>query len=397
MLRFIDAGESHGKFLMGIIEGFPGGLSLNKELINNNLKRRQGGYGRGLRMNIEQDKVEILSGIIRGKTTGSPIGLLIGNKDWKKAKECKEEAEDDLFAIPRPGHADLAGLLKYGLSDYKAILERASARKTAMRVAIGSVATQLLEYFSIYSYSHVLRIGSISVKDSTLASKISTKKDINNIINMINQSKVYCLDADISEKMCQEIDQAKKDGDTLGGIFEVVVYNVPVGLGSHVFWDRQLDSRIAGAMMSIPSVKVVEIGEGLKSAKGRGSQAQDAIYYQKTLKLKDDNKSNFFRKKNWAGGIEGGITNGEEIIVRAYVKPIPTLRAPLPSVNLRDKKVSLANYQRSDCCVVPAASVVGESVVNWEIAKAFLEKFAGDSLREIEDNFNNYLKRIKNC
>ncbi len=393
MLRFIDAGESHGKVLMGIIEGFPAGLSLNVKLINSDLKRRQGGYGRGLRMNIEQDKVEILSGIIAGKTIGSPIGLLIGNKDWTN-KQIKQKEKEDFFTIPRPGHADLAGLLKYGFENYQAILERASARKTAMRVAIGSVAKQLLEYFSIYSYSHVIGIGSITAQENTLR---KIKKDIKNIKKRINQSQVYCLDTDISEKMCQEIDQAKKAGDTLGGIFEVVMYNVPVGLGSHVFWDRQIDSCIAGAIMSIPSVKAVEIGNGLKSAQSRGSLAHDAIYYQKSEKVNDSNKPNFYRKKNWAGGIEGGITNGEEIIVRAYVKPIPTLLLPLSSVNIRNKKSSLANYQRSDCCIVPAASVVGESVVNWEIAKAFLEKFAGDSLREIEDNFNNYQKRIKNC
>lgn len=392
MLRFIDAGESHGKFLMGIIEGLPEGLVVDLEQINFDLKRRQGGYGRGLRMNIEQDAVDIISGLINGKTIGSPLGLLIRNKDFKN-KTITNQEEKGNFNIPRPGHADLAGVLKYGLDDYQAILERASARKTAMRVAIGSVTKQLLEYFSIYSYSHVIRIGTVSVKDSALIQE--EEKGFTYIKEKINQSKVYCLEAETSERMCEEIDKAKKDGDTLGGIFEVVIGNVPIGLGSHVFWDRRMDTRIAGAMMSIPSIKAVEIGEGIKSAESRGSLAQDSIYYQKISSTKNSNKSSFYRKKNWAGGIEGGITNGEEIIVRAYVKPIPTLLKPLSSIDLKSKENSLANYQRSDCCVVPAASVVGESVVNWEIAKAFLEKFSGDSLPEIAENFRNYQERIR--
>lgn len=392
MLRFIDAGESHGKCLMGIIEGLPEGLVVDLKQINIDLKRRQGGYGRGLRMSIEQDTIDIISGIINGKTIGSPLGLLINNKDFRNKSITKQEAKGS-FNIPRPGHADLAGTLKYGLDNYQAILERASARKTAMRVAIGSVAKQLLEYFSIYSYSHVIRIGTVSVKDSTFIQE--GEKDFSYIKEKINQSKVYCLEAETSEKMCQEIDKAKEEGDTLGGIFEVVVGNVPVGLGSHVFWDRRMDTRIAGAMMSIPGIKAVEIGEGIKSAESKGSLVQDSIYYQKIAPTKNSNKSSFYRQKNWAGGIEGGITNGEKIIVRAYVKPIPTLLKPLSSIDLKSKENSLANYQRSDCCVVPAASVVGESVINWETAKAFLEKFSGDSLQEITENFHNYQERIR--
>ncbi len=396
MLRFIDAGESHGKCLLGIVEGFPEGMPLNLKLINDDLKRRQGGYGRGLRMNIEQDNIEILSGVIAGKTIGSPIGLLINNKDWIE-EPLSNSAEKERFVIPRPGHADLAGVLKYGLDNYGVILERASARITAMRVAIGSLARQFLEYFSIYSYSHVIGIGSILIDDNTIDGIKKELSGIKEIKGKINKSRVYCLEEKISEEMCIEIDGAKKEGDTLGGIFEVVIGNVPVGLGSHVYWTRRIDARIAGAIMSIPGVKAIEIGRGMKSAQSRGSQAQDAIYYKKTSELKNSNKSNFYRKQNWAGGIEGGITNGEEIIVRAYLKPIPTLSSPLPSVNLRSKKESPANYQRSDCCVVPAASVIGEAVVCWEIAAAFLEKFAGDSLKEIKENFNNYQKRIKDC
>ena len=387
MLRFLDAGESHGKCLLGIIEGFPQGFPLSEEKINLELKRRQGGYGRGGRMKIEQDHIDILSGIISGKSIGSPIGLMIKNKDW----ENKNPKNREKLTIPRPGHADLAGIIKYGLDNYRSILERASARKTAMRVAIGSVGEQLLDYFSISSFSHVLRIGSISihnqiVKETEKAVKIKTIKE------KINRSPVYSLDPKISEAMCQEIDEAKKEGDSLGGQFEIVVKNVPAGLGSHVFWDRKIDTRIAAALMSIPSIKAVEIGEGIKDSENKGSQVQDAIYYQEK-----NNNPGYFRDKNWAGGIEGGVTNGENIIVRAYVKPIPTLLKPLPSVDIRTKKETKANYQRSDICVVPAASVVGEAVVNWELAVAFTEKFSGDSMDEIESNYKCYQERSKKC
>ena len=393
MLRFLDAGESHGKALLGIVEGFPGGLPLEEELINRELQRRQGGYGRGKRMEIEQDKVEILSGIADGKTMGSPIGLLIGNKDWHY-KEQPSQNNQKNFTVPRPGHADLAGVLKYDLDNYQPILERASARKTAMRTAIGSIAGQLLKYFSVYSYSHVIRIGSVSVAETVLE---QVKKEADNIKELIDRSVVYCLDADTSQRMCREIEKAKQDGDTLGGIFEVVLGNIPPGLGSHVFWDRQLDSRIGAALISIPAIKAIEIGNGIRSAESRGTLVQDAIYYERKKESAGSNRTNFYRKKNWAGGIEGGITNGEEIVVSAYMKPIPTLLSPLHSVDLRNKKEALANYQRSDYCAVPAASVVGEAVVNWEVARVFLEKFAGDSLSEIENNFNNYLKRVKDC
>ncbi len=389
MLRFLDAGESHGKCLLGIIEGFPGGFTLDSEAINKELQRRQGGYGRGNRMNIERDRIDILSGIISGKTIGSPIGLMIKNKDWDNQKIEDRES----LTVPRPGHADLAGVLKYNLNDYRSILERASARKTAMRVAIGSVAGELLKYFSIFTYSHVIRIGKISAEDNMINQK---KKLENNLKKKINQSSVYCLDSKISEEMCQEIDRAKKDGDSLGGLFEVIAQNVPPGLGSHVFWDRRIDTRIAGAIMSIPSVKAVEIGEGIKSSENRGSQVQDAIYY-KDGQDKKYNRIDYFREKNWAGGIEGGITNGEEVIVRVYVKPIPTLRKPLSSIDLISKKETKANYQRSDVCAVPAASVIGEAVVNWELAAAFIEKFAGDSICEVESNYQYYLERLKKC
>lgn len=391
VLRFLDAGESHGRCLLGIIEGFPYGFSLSEENINKQLKRRQGGYGRGNRMQIEQDSIVILSGMISGKTIGSPIGLMIKNKDWDNQKPGNQES----LTVPRPGHADLAGVLKYGLHDYRPILERASARKTAMRVAIGSVGKQLLEYFSIFSYSHVIRIGQTKVQQQ-IVREFKEKEKIEKITKRINNSPVYCLDPKISQQMCSDIELAKKAGDSLGGQFEIIVKNAPAGLGSHVFWDRKLDARLAGALMSIPSIKAVEIGEGVKSSEKRGSQVQDPIYLRKE-ENSQVSKTCYYRKKNWAGGIEGGITNGEEIVVRAYVKPIPTLLKPLASVNLHTKKQTRADYQRSDTCVVPAASVVGEAVINWEIATAFLEKFAGDSLEEIETNYNSYLERIKNC
>lgn len=385
-LRFLDAGESHGKCLLGIIEGFPQGFPFNEEKIDMELKRRQGGYGRGDRMKIEQDRINILSGIISGKSTGSPIGLMIKNKDWENQNPKNYEE----LTIPRPGHADLAGTIKYNLDNYRPILERASARKTAMRVAIGSIGRQLLEYFSITTYSHVIRIGNVSIRNH----EVKNNKVVEKTKEAINQSAVYSLSSEISKQMCQEIDQAREEGDSLGGQFEIVVNQVPIGLGSHVFWDRRIDARITGALMSIPSVKAVEIGEGIKSSEKRGSQVQDAIYYRPE---KDNNSSeyNYYRKKNCAGGIEGGITNGEDIILHVYVKPIPTLLKSLPSVDIRTKRSTIADYQRSDTCVVPAVSVVGEAVVNWELAVAFLEKFAGDSINEIESNYKYYQERLK--
>ena len=380
MLRFLDAGESHGKCLLGIIEGLPAGLLLNKDKINENLHRRQMGYGRGKRMLIEQDQVEILSGVVSHKTIGSPIGLMIKNRDWENVKKLNLPP----LLIPRPGHADLAGMIKYHLHDCRPVLERASARQTAMKVAIGTVALQFLEYFKIYSYCHVKTIGNISVKDEPIFDEAFQKK--------IQQSKVFCMDASISEEMCRQIDEAKKNGDTLGGVFEIAVKGVPVGLGSHVHWDRRLDGRLAAALMSIPGVKAVEIGNGIAASQKKGSEVHDAIYRAND---KPDLPRKYFREKNDAGGLEGGISNGEAILLRAYFKPIPTLLNPLDSVNIKTGEKTKAMYQRSDICVVPAASVVGEAMVGWEIAVAFLEKFGGDSLREIENNIQNYMKGLE--
>ena len=380
MLRFLDAGESHGKCLLGIVEGLPAGLCLKEEKINLDLKRRQGGYGRGERMKIEQDRVEILSGLVEGKTIGSPLGLMIKNKDWENWQDKKYPS----LTIPRPGHADFAGAIKYGFKDVRKVLERASARQTAMRVAIGSVASSLLEEFNIEVYSYVLRIGQIKAKRITFFNR-EVKEEI-------NKSPVYCVDGIASIGMCREIDRAREKGDTLGGVFEVVITGIPIGLGSYVEWDRRLDARLASAFMSIPGVKAVEIGEGIEASEKKGSDVHDEIFIQDKP---NSNSSRYYRKTNRAGGIEGGVTNGEAVVVRAYLKPIPTLINPLRSIDFATKKETKAIYQRSDICVVPAASVVGEAVIAWEIAVAFLEKFSGDSLVEIKENYDNYKKRLQ--
>jgi chorismate synthase len=380
MLRFLDAGESHGKCLLGIIEGLPAGLSLNEENINLDLKRRQGGYGRGERMKIEQDRVEILSGLVEGKTIGSPLGLMVKNKDW----ENWQEKEYPPLTISRPGHADFAGAIKYGFKDLRKVLERASARQTAMRVAMGSITQQFLEEFDLNIYSYVLRIGQVKARRITSFNpKIKAE---------INKSPVYCVDGIASIGMCREIDRAREKGDTLGGVFEVVISGVPIGLGSYVEWDRRLDARLASAFMSIPGVKAVEIGEGIEASKKKGSAVHDEIFIQDKP---NNNYSRYYRKTNRAGGIEGGIANGEEVVIRAYLKPIPTLINPLRSIDFATKKETKAIYQRSDICVVPAASVVGEAVTTWEIAVAFLEKFGGDSLAEIKKNYENYKELLR--
>jgi len=380
MLRFLDAGESHGKCLLGIIEGLPAGLSLSEENINLNLKRRQGGYGRGDRMKIEQDRVEVLSGLVEGKTIGSPLGLMIKNKDW----ENWQEKEYPPLTIPRPGHADFSGTIKYGFKDVRKVLERASARQTAMRVAIGSVAGTLLAEFNIEIYSYVLRIGQVKARRITsFDSKIKTE---------INKSTVYCIDGIASVGMCREIDRAREKGDTLGGVFEVVITGVPIGLGSYVQWDRRLDARLASALMSIPGVKAVEIGEGIEASEKKGSAVHDEIFAPEES---EKDSPRYYRKTNRAGGIEGGVTNGEKVVIRAYLKPIPTLINSLRSIDFVTKKETRAIYQSSDICVVPAASVVGEEAAAWEIATAFLEKFSGDSLLEIKENFKNYKKRLQ--
>jgi chorismate synthase len=354
------------------------GFSLKEEKINLNLMRRQGGYGRGERMKIEQDRVEILSGLVEGKTIGSPLGLMIKNKDWENWQGKKYPS----LTIPRPGHADFAGAIKYGFKDVRKVLERASARQTAMRVVIGSVAQQFLEEFDLTIYSYVLRIGQVKARRITSFNpKIKAE---------IDKSPVYCIDGIASIGMCREIDRAREKGDTLGGVFEVAITGVPIGLGSYVQWDRRLDAHLASAFMSIPGVKAVEIGEGVEASEKKGLDVHDEIFTQEEP---SKNSSRYYRKTNRAGGIEGGVTNGEEVIIRAYLKPIPTLFNPLRSIDFATKKEIKTIYQRSDICVVPAASVVGEAVAAWEIAVSFLEKFGGDSLLEIKENYKNYRKR----
>ena len=370
MLRFLTAGESHGPALVGIIEGLPAGLVIDEEKINSDLSRRQKSYGRGTRMKkIEKDKVKILGGLRNGISIGSPLALQIENKDWVIRKNRKSQKK----TTPRPGHADLAGAVKYGFTDIQDVIERASARETAMRMAIGSVAKILLSEFDVEVLSHVVRIGKVKTSSKIL--------DIDKIKKEIFKSPVYCADSKISKKMCDEIDLAKDKGDTLGGVFEVIAYNLPIGLGSYVHYDRKLEGKLAQIIMSIPSIKAVEIGDGIINASRYGSKVHDEI------RLKSDKITHL---TNRAGGIEGGVSNGEPIVLRGFAKPISSLRDPLKSVDLKKKKATKAPYVRSDVCVVPAAGVIGETLTAWVIAESFLEKFGGDSINEIRANLNNF-------
>ncbi len=382
MLRFLTAGESHGKGLVGIIEGLPAGVKLDGEFINAQLTRRQSGFGRGERMKIEADKAEIISGLRDGMTLGGPIAILINNRDWENWKKIMDvwQAElDNKFSSPRPGHADLSGAIKYKTKDIRNILERASARETAMRVALGAVASLFLKEFEIEIISQVVEIAGVKAETDGLSfEEISKRK---------KQSGLNCANPIKEKEMKKKIEEAKASGDSVGGKFEVRVRNVPAGLGNFIQWDKRLDGRLSQALMSIPAIKAVEIGLGGKVGERLGSEAHDEILYEA--------KKGFFHKSNWAGGIEGGISNGEEIILRAAMKPIPSLKKPLDSVDLTSKKKTKAQVERGDVCAVPAASVVGEAVVSLTLADAFLEKFSGDSLSETKSNFINYVKQIR--
>ncbi|MFH1858071.1 MAG: chorismate synthase, partial [Candidatus Omnitrophota bacterium] len=336
------------------------------------LARRQVGFGRGGRMQIEKDRVELLSGVRGGMTLGSPIALLIQNRDFKIHELPK-------VTKPRPGHADLAGALKYAHADIRNVLERSSARETAARTAVGAVCKMLLREFGIDMMSHVIRIGGVAADTR----KLSLKE----IRENAESSEVRCADPAASKRMAGEIAKAKEDGDTLGGVFEVIVTGVPAGLGSHVHYDRKLDGRLARAILSIQAMKAVEIGDGVANAQKRGSEVHDPIFY--------NSKKGFYRSSNHSGGIEGGMSNGEPILLRAYMKPIATLLKPLPSVDIATKQPVEATVERSDVCAVPAAGVIGEAVVAFEIADCFLEKFGGDSLRETKRNYEGYLKQLK--
>ncbi len=385
-LRFLTGGESHGKGLVAIVEGMVADLPLGEKYINKQLKRRQQGYGRGPRMKIEDDKAEIMAGIRHGFTTGGPIALFIVNRDWQNWQEqlsvAPVEKEVEPVTCPRPGHADLAGVTKYGLKDIRPIIERASARETAARVAIGAVARRFLEEFDISIHSHTAAIGRHHWEQSE-ASAINWQQ--------VETSPVRCAHAELEKTMMSAIDEAKDSGDTLGGIFEVIAGGVPVGLGSHVSWDHRLDGRIAQAIMSINAVKGMEIGAGFALAGLKGSQAHDVIEPSPRSKAKG---LPWQHATNRAGGIEGGISNGEDIIVRAAVKPISTLANPLPSVDLRSGDKAKAHYERSDICVVPAAGVIAEAMLAIVLADACLDKFGGDNLKETLANYRNYLSNI---
>jgi chorismate synthase len=379
MLRFLTAGESHGELLMGIIEGMPSGLLIRVTDIDRDLARRQGGYGRGGRMKIEKDTVKIYAGVRWGRTLGSPLGLMVRNKDWENWRD--RMSPDPMFlntadpvTRPRPGHADLAGALKYGATDIRNILERSSARETAMRVAVGAVAKRLLEEFDIEVVSHVLSIGGVFAKVPKVSVPELRKK--------AESSELRCADHEAEKRMMRKIDEAGAAGDSLGGVFEVLITGVPAGLGSHVHWDRKLDGRLAAALMSVQVIKGVEVGAGFGSANRPGSLAHDEIYWS--------TKEGFYRKTNLAGGIEGGMSNGEVISLRAAMKPIPTLMKPLRSVDLATKKPFKASIERSDVCAVPAAAVVAEAAAAFEIASAMVEKFGGDSIEEMKRNYRAY-------
>lgn len=391
MFRYLTAGESHGPQLTAIVEGLPSGLKLAESDINVDLARRQGGYGRGGRMQIETDRVRILSGVRWGETMGSPVTLVVENSDWvnwDKRMSPYEEHRDDSIRVTRarPGHADLPGAMKYHLSDVRNVLERSSARETAVRVAVGAVAKSYLAAFGIAVTGCVVEIGGVKAKLPELSGKA--------LQEVVAASPVYTYDAEAEAGMIAAIDRAKAAGDTLGGVVQVRVTGVPVGLGSHVQWDRKLDARLAAAVMSIQAFKGVEIGAGYETARKPGSQVHDVIYYD-AQRVAEGRQSGFYRTTNNAGGLEGGITNGEEIVVTGAMKPIPTLYTPLQSVDILSKEPFEATVERSDCCAVPAASVVAEAVVAIEIAVAFMEKFGGDSVAETARNHASYLQHLR--
>lgn len=386
-MRYLTAGETHGPQLTAIIEGFPSNVTLNFEDLNHQLHRRQKGYGRGRRMQIEKDTATIAGGVRHGKTTGAPIALVVVNNDWKHwtsvmGIEPVEEDSEGKRRVnrPRPGHADLNGGLKYNQKDLRNILERSSARETTMRVATGAVARQLLAEFGIKVAGQVIRIGDVEVERQELP--------VDELIRITEESPVRVVDKDAEAKMIAAIDAAKEDGDTLGGIVEVIIEGVPVGLGSHVQWDRKLDGKIAQAVLSIQAFKGVEFGIGFEAAERRGSNVHDEILYTQ--------EEGFRRRTNRAGGFEGGMTTGEQIIVRGVMKPISTLYKPLQSVDIDTKEVFTAQVERSDTCAVPAAGVIMENVIAWEVANAFLDKFGGDSIEEIRANLANFLKQVEN-
>ena len=387
MLRFTTAGESHGRALVAIVEGLPAGMPVDVDQINHELKRRQLGYGRGGRMKIEQDQVEILSGVRHGLTLGSPVAVMIENKDWANwtdvmATDPREIAPEKSRRLkrPRPGHADLPGGQKFGARDLRNILERASARETAARVACGAFARQLLATFGAEVRSHVIQLGGIPEKPLGL-----TWEEISGIAE---DAPLHCADSEAQQRMIELIDQKREAGDTLGGVFEIVAQGVIPGLGSHTAWDLKLDGRLAQAVMSIPAVKAVSIGAGVEASSLPGSEVHDEIAY-------NDETKEFIRETNRAGGLEGGITNGEEVRIRGHLKPLSTLRRPLRSVDIDTKREESAAFERSDITAVPAAGVIGEAMVALVLASAMREKFGGDSLGEMRRNLEAYREQLR--
>jgi chorismate synthase len=389
MLRFQTAGESHGQALVAVLSGLPAGLKVDFAYVDRELKRRQGGYGRGGRMKIESDAAQFLSGVRHGQTIGSPITLLIENRDWKNWSEAmavedrpETRAKYKGLSPPRPGHADLAGCLKYNFPEARYVLERASARETAARVAAGAVAKLFLKEFGIDVASHVVAVGAVALSDDDLPfEKVLALRDREEVV-------LNCVDPEVEARMKAVVDQAIEKRDTVGGTFEVIVHGPPPGLGSCAQWDERLDGMLAQAVMSIQAVKAVEIGRGIENAAAFGSRVHDEIGYSRE-------ESRFTRKSNRAGGLEGGITNGEDIVVRGHLKPISTLRQPLESVDFETKEAVKAAYERSDVCVVPAGGVAGEAMVALVLARALLEKFGGDSLEETRRNYQGYLEQVR--
>jgi chorismate synthase len=396
MLRFSTAGESHGEALIAIISGIPAGLAVDAATVDRELWRRQQGYGRGARMKMERDAAHFISGVRHGKTIGSPIAIRLENKDWKNWTEALPVAAGDSAKhksvdAPRPGHADLAGALKYNFRDARYVLERASARESAARVAAGAIARIFLRALGIEIASHVIAVGGVQLDRAYGWEELAALRERDEIV-------LNCTDAETESRMRAEVDRAIAESDTVGGVFEVVAHGVPAGLGSFANWDERLDGRLAGAVMSLPAVKAVEIGRGVASASSFGSDVHDAIHYsegENSGGAGDEGMTKFRRAGNNAGGIEGGISNGEDIVVRGYMKPISTLRKPLASVSFESREAVKASYERSDVCVVPAAGVAAEAMVALTLAQAALEKFGGDSLVECERNFRGYLEQLR--
>jgi chorismate synthase len=387
MLRFLTAGESHGPELVAVIEGAPAGFEIDIARLNHDLARRQKGYGRGGRMLIEKDEARIVSGIRFGRTMGSPVTFIVENRDYKNwekrmSADPRDRGEAKVVTRPRPGHADLAGVLKYNLEDIRDVLERASARETTARVAIGAFARQLIAPFGVQVLGYVVSIGSVQAA-------VPPSMSIEELTRVTEDSQVRVADAEAERAIIAEIDACKKEGDTLGGIVEVVAVGLPVGLGSHVQWDRKLDGRLAHALLSLQAVKGVEVGIGFEAARVRGSQLHDEIGYDREMR-------HFTRHSNNSGGTEGGMSTGEPLRVRVAFKPLSTLMRPLKSADIKTKADAVGAIERSDVCAIPAAAVIAETVVAFELANAFLEKFGGDSLAEITSNYRNYLEQVRN-